>query len=268
MNIQTDNVWIQKMIKRIGHINNAVSSFVRKNPNMGLAASLFVIGSVSLSTGVSIISGALFGAGASLLGAWITELNKRRADSEDKARREIEARRYLAPELNRIIERVLYIHDRAIPNFVSASVGHGAKPNDLKDDFIPYMPTLYPGAPQFRDLSGDDATALIAFYDSLHSLEKFVGDWWERDGQLPVNIFNMIMKLSNKSLIHAENCIKRFDLETLFPPEYESWGTLSFRVERSKSSASQAMDAHLTRAEALRQEMDAHSARAEARSKT
>lgn len=79
------------------------------------------------------------------------------------------------------------------------------------------MPTLYPGASQFRDLSGDDAVTLIAFYDSLDSLEKFVGDWWERDGQLPVNIFNMIMTLSNKSQIHAENCIKRFDLETFFP---------------------------------------------------
>lgn len=51
---------------------------------MGLATLLFVIGTVFLSTKLSIISGALFGAGASLLGAWITELNKRRADSEEK----------------------------------------------------------------------------------------------------------------------------------------------------------------------------------------
>jgi hypothetical protein len=92
--------------------------------------------------------------------------------------------------------------------------------------------------------------ALIAYYDSLHAMEKFVGDWWEREGQLPVNIFNMIMTLSNKSLVQAENCIRRFDLETLFPPEYESWGTISSRIERSKKSAKQAMDAHLARVEA------------------
>lgn len=243
------NLSMQKMIPHINYMIAVASNYVRKNPNMGLAALLFITGIFSLSTSLSTISGALFGAGASLLGAWITELNKRRADSEDKARREIEARRYLAPELNRTIERVLYIHDRAIPNFISASVEHDIKPNDLKEDFIPYMPTLYPGAPQFRDLSGDDATALIAFYDSLHALEKFVGDWWEREGQLPLNIFNMIMTLSNKSLVHAENCIRRFDLETLFPLEYESWGTISSRIERSKKNAKQAMDAHLARAE-------------------
>jgi len=34
-------------------------------------------------------------------------------------RRQSEARRYLAPELHRTIERVLYIHGRAIPNFIS-----------------------------------------------------------------------------------------------------------------------------------------------------
>jgi len=230
-------------VKKIG----SFLSFVRKNPHMGLAALLFTIGIVSLSSSAPTIAGALFGAGASLLGAWVTELNYRRSSAEDKARREADARRYLAPELNRTIERALYIHQRAIPNFTSASVEHEIKPNDLQEDFIPYMPVLYPNAPQVQDLPGDDATALITFYDSLHALDKFVHDWWEREEQLPVNIFNMILKLADDSLVFAGVCIERFELEKLYPPPYESWGTLSSRIDRSKEIAKQALEHHIAR---------------------
>jgi hypothetical protein len=227
----------------------AVFAFARKNPHMGLSVLLFIVGVGSLCANIPTLAGALFGAGASLLGAWVTELNNRHSLAEDKARREAEARRYLAPELNRIIERVLYIHSRAIPNFTTASVGNEIKPNDLREDFIPYMPILYPNAPQFRDLSGDDATALIAFYDSLHALEKFVNDCWGRDGQLPVNIFSMIMKHATDSLVLADACIARFELEKRFPPQYESWGTLSSRIERSKAISSQSLESHIARFE-------------------
>jgi hypothetical protein len=133
----------------------------------------------------------------------------------DKLRRQSEARRYLAPELNRTIARALYIHSRAIPNFVCASAEHSIKPNDRKEDFIPYSPALYPHAPQCQDLAADDAMALIAFYDSLHSLTDFVNGWWEREGQLPVNIFNMILHHADKSLELALICVGKFDLERL-----------------------------------------------------
>ena len=224
----------------------AAVAFVRKSPHLWLSASLFGGSLLSLHYSVPSLAGALFGAGASLLGAWVTELNSRRSAAEDKARREGDARRYLAPELNRIIERVLYIHRRAIPNFISASCGQPL-PRDLREDFLPYMPVLYPTSPQFRDLSGDDAIALIAFYDSLHAIEKSVNDWWEREGQLPVNIFNMILTFANHSLELAMVCIERFEIEKYFPPKYESWGTLSSRISRSMTSASEAMARHLER---------------------
>jgi hypothetical protein len=156
----------------------------------------------------------------------------------------------LRPELNRTIERVLYIHSRAIPNFVCASAENGIQSNDLQEDFLPEMPVLYPNAPQFRDLSGDDATALIAFYDSLHALDRFVKGWWERDGQLRVNIFNQIFTILKKGLALALVCIQRFDLDTLYPPRYESWGTLTSRIERSLSSAKEAREYHIARFEA------------------
>ena len=222
---------------------------IKKNPHLWLAAALFFIGIVTTAF-FATLAGSLFGAGAALLGAWITEINNRRSTSEEKLRRQSEARQYLAPELYRTIERALYIHEHAIPNFISASAENQIKPNDLKDDFIPYLPVLYPNAPQFRDLPGDKAAALIVFYDSLHSLAKFVEDWWEREGQLPVNIFNMILHSADKSLRFALICIKEFDLEQMYPPQYESWGTISSRIERSLSLAGEARKHHMARFEA------------------
>jgi hypothetical protein len=238
---------MQSRYSRLKATAFAIAVFIRNNPHMLLAVLLFVIGVAVLSTAKSALSGALFGAGASLLGAWITELNKRRSDTIDKTRREADARRYLSSELNRTIERILTIHQRATVNFTASSNKNWSKPNDVREDFIPYMPVLYPRAAQFRDLSGDDATALIAFYDSLLALAKFVDDWWEREGQLSVNIFNMILTLADDSLARAEDGIQRFQLEKRFPPRHESLAPLSSRVKQSMLNAKQARDTHIER---------------------
>ncbi|MCL2589419.1 MAG: hypothetical protein FWD67_00745 [Betaproteobacteria bacterium] len=232
--------------------------FIRKNPHLGLFGLLVLFGIVSLLANIPPLAGALFGAGASLLGAWITEMNSRRSSSEDKARREAEARKYLAHELNRVIERVLYIHERASVNYVCTWAKDGVTPSDLQMDFVPYMPVLYPNAQQFRDLSGDDATALIAFYDSLHALEKFVNDWWGRDGQLVENIFNMLLHLASDSLSLAGVCIERFELEKLFPPKYASWDTLSSRINRTKESAEKSREHRTAKFNAQRASSQVH----------
>ena len=239
----------QSLIARYPGLGRPLS-YIQRNPHLGLSVALFCGGSLATAYKVSTLAGALFGAGAALLGAWINELNSRRVASEEKLRRQSEAQQYLSPELYRTIERALYIHDRAIPNFICASAENDIKPNDLKEDFIPYWPVLYPNAPQFRKLPGDKATALINFYDSLHSLAKFAEEWWQREGQLPVNIFNMILHSADKSLRLALVCIKTFDLDKMYPPPYETWGTITSRIERSLSSAEEARKHHIARFEA------------------
>lgn len=230
-------------------------SFVLKNPQLFLSLILFSIGTFLLNTKVSTIAGALFGAGASLLGAWVTDLNSKHAKKEDSERKEIEAKNYLTPELNRIIERVLFIHSRAIPNFSAASIGYYQpsknkyiKPNDLQQDFLPYLPVLYPNVEQFKFLKGEDAVALVIFYDSLHQLEHSVKDWWEREGQIPLNLFLNFMICADKSLEFAEVCIERFDMDKRFPPQYSSWGSLSSRIRISRENSAQALAAHMKRA--------------------
>ncbi|ELX2271383.1 TPA: hypothetical protein RXU73_000317 [Yersinia enterocolitica] len=245
---------IKELIFRIKPTLMSTRSYIRANPHMSLAILLFLLGIAFLSTSFSMIAGALFGAGASLLGSWITELNNRRSREEDRKQHESNARRYFAPELHRVIERILYIHSRSISNFTCASVNYlcppakkSILPNDTKEDFIPYLPILYPGVPQFKDLPGDDAISLIEFYDSLYALDTYVKSWWNREGQLSVNIFNMIMTHADKSLSLAEICIQKFELERIYLPQYQSWGTLTSRIENSRNNAKKASELHLTR---------------------
>jgi hypothetical protein len=226
--------------------------YIKHNPHMAVSVGLFCGGGVALAFNVAPLAGSLFGAGGALLGAWITELNKRRTDAEDKATRQAEAADALAPEVQRTIERVLYILDRAAVNFGSESSINGVQTNDLQIDFRPYLPTLYPSAPQVRDLPGDRAIALIRYYDSLNEIAKLVDDWWEREGQLAVNIFNGILHAAEKSLRLGLVCIREFDLDERFPPQYESWGSLTSRIERSLANAAQTQQHHQDRAEARR----------------
>jgi hypothetical protein len=135
-------------MKRLYLELNRTLSYVQKNAQLVLAIVLFCAGVVALICQIAALAGALFGAGAALLGAWIATLNTRRAAIEERSRQQSEARQYLAPELHRAILRVLHIHERAIVNFTAASVPHHIKPNDLKEDFIPSWPLLYPNAPQ------------------------------------------------------------------------------------------------------------------------
>jgi hypothetical protein len=244
---QDPRVQLLSLLRNI--TRSGAARFALANPQLCLSAGLFAAGLATVPF-MPPLAGALVGAGAALLGTWITEWQKRRTADEEKAQKQAEARRYLVPELHRTIERVLYIHGRAVSKFVSASVGHTADTGDAKEDFIPYAPVLYPTAPQFMSLPGDDAIALIAYYDSLHALEKSATDWWERAGQLPVNIFNMILHHADKSLELALACIDRFDVEAACPPPYEAWGTLTSRIERARASAAEARKHHIQRFEA------------------
>ena len=229
-----------------------VWGYIKENPHMAVSVGLFGGGGLSLLLNITPLAGSLFGAGGALLGAWITELNKRRTDTEDKAKKEADAVATLAPELQRTIERVQYILDRASVNFSCESAVNGVKTNDLQADFRPYPPTLYPSAPQVRELPGEKAIALIRYYDSLNEISKHVDDWWEREGQLAVNIFNVLMHAAEKSLRLGLVCVHQFDLEARFPPPYESWGTLTSRIERSLDNAAQTRQHHMDRAETRR----------------
>lgn len=232
-------------------VPKSIVRYIKENPHMAVSVALFCGGGLALQRDVTSLAGSLFGAGGALLGAWITELNKRRSEAEEKEKKEAGAVAALAPELQHTIERVQYILDRSTVNFSCESAVESVKTNDQQVDFRPYLPTLYPSAPQVRDLPDKKVIALIRYYDSLNEITHYVDDWWEREGQLAVNIFNMLMHAAEKSLRLGLICVREFDLEARFPPQYEAHGTLTSRIERSLYHASQARKRHSERAEAL-----------------
>lgn len=214
-------------------VKNALHSvliFFRKNPHLGPSILLFALGMIFLLTlRFSAVAGALFGAGASLLGAWISDFNSRKKEIESKKQKEIDAEKYLTPELLRTVSRVLSIQDRAIINCASTArennrsgaltyplppdIQDTIELGDIKEDFLPYLPLLYPNVPQFKDLAGSKAIKLVAYYDSLYDLEAFVKDWWRREGQVPSNIFNSISHQAERSLRLALECLEEFQIE-------------------------------------------------------
>ncbi|WP_150591571.1 hypothetical protein [Pandoraea eparura] len=214
-----------------------------------MASTLFAGGVLAGICGYATFAGALSGAGATLLGAGITEFNVRRSKQEEKLRKQLEARRYFSSELKRVVERTLFIHERACANFGCASMDDGTMPGDLQKDFLPTHPTLYPNVQAFNDLPPEDASSLIEFYDSLNRLERGVNDWWAREGQLPVNIFNAILHDAKKSVELALACLERFEIDEKFPPQYASQGTLASRLQRTLDMDARNRAAHLKRFE-------------------
>ncbi|PYE22863.1 hypothetical protein C7410_109159 [Paraburkholderia silvatlantica] len=217
---------------------------LRRNPHLALSALLFFGGILGLAYGVPAIAGALFGAGATMLGGWITLTNTQQASAAEKSRRESDAKRYLTPELFRVITRLLYVHQRAIANYSCAALGH-EMPKDEKVDFQPIMPVLYPDAPQFHNLPGDDAVALVELYDSLHVLSGTVTDWYGRPSTLPVQIFHAILHGVDQSLKQAQPCVPRFDIDKLYPPKHASEGTISQRIAVALQHSDKARENHI-----------------------
>jgi hypothetical protein len=229
--------------------------FIRTNPHFGPAMLLFCLGGIFLTTSrLAIVSGALFGAGASLLGAWISDFNTRKRESSAKIQKEEDAVQYLTPELLRTIVRVLKIQERAIINYranssennkngelrlpLNPNIHNLVKLGDLKEDFIPHLPLLYPNASQFKDLSGNKAIKLVLYYDSLFELQMFVKDWWRREGQVPSNLFNQISHLSENSLKLALDCLAELGINNSI---YDSphTGTVPERISEALTYASQ-----------------------------
>ncbi|WP_028219514.1 hypothetical protein [Paraburkholderia oxyphila] len=116
------------------------------------------------------------------------------------------------------------------------------------------MPVLYPNAPQFHDLTGDDAVALVSFYDSLHGIDRLVNDWYDRPTQQKDNIFNVILYNVDQGLQNAQICVTRFEIDALYPARKEVAGVPSKQIERALSQSDKARDLHIRRFNEIQQE--------------
>ena len=227
-------------------------------PHLSLAAIVFASGFLAIlihfptQQGSTTLAGALFGAGAAFIGAWVTEKNRTASEKIAEERRMEAARVYFTPELARIVAHQIHVLGRLVPNFSMASVGKPMPQVETWESFRPRRPVLYPTAVQFRDLSEADATSLINFYDSVHGVAEMIDTWIETNTPQEVNSWNVLMQTVHDSLNLGEIAVRRFCPERQLSPIMPASGTLIQNIERTGSMVQTALTAHLSRSDSLK----------------
>jgi hypothetical protein len=236
-------------------LQESARSLFRSKPNLAMAAITVAVGCVAIlvhfptKESAASLGGALFGAAALFTGAWVAETTKAASEKAEAARRMEAARIYFTPELARVVAHHVYILDRLISNFISASTKQ-VTPGDPLTTFRPRGPLLYPSAPQFSDLSEKDATLLVEFYDASHGIAETVNSWIEANTVIDFNAYNVLMQAVQHSLALAQATVASFCPDRQYSPIMPASGTLMKRIQDSTSRAESALKAHLDRAEA------------------
>jgi hypothetical protein len=224
-----------------------------KQPHLSSAVIAFALGLLAILIGFptrqgsTTFAGALFGAGAAFIGAWVAEKNRGTAEKAAEVRRMEAARVYFTPELARIVAQQIWVLGRLVPNFTMASVGKPMPQVETWETFRPRRPVLYPVAAQFKDLSEGDATALIDFYDSVHGIAETIEFWIETKTPQEVAAWNALMQAVRDSLRLGEVAVRRFCPDRQLGPLLPASGTLIQNIERSASMVQAVLDAHLAR---------------------
>lgn len=226
-----------------------------KQPHLSSAVIAFALGLIAILIGFptrpgsTTFAGALFGAGAAFIGAWVAEKNRSTAEKAAEARRVEAARVYFTPELARVVAQQIWVLGRLVANFTMASVSKPMPQVETWETFRPRRPILYPLASQFRDLSEGDATALIDFYDSVHGIAETIEAWIETRAPQEVSAWNVLMQAVHDSLRLGEIAVRRFCPDRQLSPLLPASGTLTQNIERSESMVQAALSAHLARHE-------------------
>jgi hypothetical protein len=233
-----------------------IAAQFKKQPHLSSAALVVGLGFLAIlfqlptKDGSVSLAGALFGAGAAFIGAWVTENNRAAAEKADDERRKEAARLYFTPEFARIVAQQVNIMGRLVPNFIAASVGRAMPQVETWEVFRPARPVLYPTAVQFRDLSEADAAALINFYDSVHGIAETIDKWIETTQQQEVNAWHFLMQSVQNSLSIGAIAVTQFCPDRQLSPIAPASGTLLQNIERTASSMQRALDAHMARHQA------------------
>jgi hypothetical protein len=225
----------------------------RKHPNLSMAMFVFLVGFVATvvhfptEKGSTTLAGALFGSGAAFIGAWVAERKKATEDAAAAARRQRTAMTFFTPELSRVIAVQVGILDRITVNFVETSIGRPPIKEDPIASFRPRKPLLYPNAAEFKDLSVEDATCLIEFYDAIHGIDEAVGEWLSTNRRIDFNTFLFFISSVRDSLVIGRQLVERFFSDKPFGSNSPASGTLLSQIQRVIANADRAKAAHLER---------------------
>jgi hypothetical protein len=225
----------------------------KAEPQIASATAVIAFGLFVILTGLptvqnsATLAGALFGAGASFIGAWMAETNRREKEKASDAKKMEAARAYFTPELGRVIAHQVWVIGRLVPNFSAASSGKTMPQVEAWEVFRPRKPVLYPAAAQFKDLSEADATALIDFYDSVHGVAETIEAWIASKTPQDVNSWNVLMQSARNSLRLGEIAVRRFCPDRELSPLLPASGTLLENIARTNGMTQRALEIHLER---------------------
>lgn len=152
----------------------------------------------------------------------------------------------LAQELGRVLAHQIYMLDRAVVNFSSASASH-APPPDPWTTFRPFKPSLYPSAPACLDLSHSDAMLLTEFYGGTQEIDDHVCRWHEQKADWDMNTWNVLMQTIGHNVEAGLQAAARFCPTRLYDNKVPILGTFSDRGSKALENMRGTMAAHLER---------------------
>lgn len=176
-------------------------------------------------------------------------LHHARAVPEDSATasgRDAAARALLGPELARILAYQIRALDRAVANFICASVGN-PQPNDHWTTFRPRKPKLYPDTPQFRDLGSEESALLSELYSGLEEIDELIAGWQAAGWAWDMNTWNVLMQKIERTVASGSQAAERFCPGRLYDATAPAAGTLSDRAAKSSAGMWRALEAHIKR---------------------
>ena len=152
----------------------------------------------------------------------------------------------LAPELGRVLAHQIYMLDRAIVNFSSASASNAPSP-DPWTTFRPFKPLLYPGAPACLELSHADAALLAEFYGGTQEIDDHVCRWHEQKPDWDMNTWSVLMQTIGHNVEAGLRATARFCPARLYDSKVPVLGTFSDRGNKCLEHVRIIMAVHFER---------------------
>jgi hypothetical protein len=175
------------------------------------------------------------------------------------------ARSLYAPEIQRIMRKLVYVLDRTIVNFsvtgnIMVGIQQPISPGDTWQSLKFSRPQALASSPAYRDLAGDDIEMLSAFYGAAIEVVELLEEWSDRVPLTDYNHWNVFMHKVEHALKQGELVARKFCPDCPYDAMIPAAGNMLTRARKSLDQAFQYRNTHIER-------MNAHFS-ATARSRT
>lgn len=165
-------------------------------------------------------------------------------DREQKARI---ALALFAPEMARILAKQIHVLDRTVANFGQTSLKRPPIQGDSWSTLRPLSPSLYPSAPELRDLPPHASRMLVEFYDAVQGVADLIDDLERRWSPTEVNNWNVLMHKVRSTVDLGVRAIEIFSPGRRYASTIPAAGTFVERAAHSTRNMDATLKAHLAR---------------------